>query len=83
MSFMSLMADYVRLYLMVASVTERKHALGMYYVAYSTVHGKKNTPAMAKVKQTFKIRSRQLEPVKLETAVRQTIMRAVLIQDAY
>lgn len=48
-SFMSLMADYVRLHLMVYSVGERKQALGMYYCAYSTVHGKKIGAAMAKV----------------------------------
>lgn len=49
MSFMSLMADYVRVHLVVASITERKQALGMYYCAYSTVNGKKTTPAMSKV----------------------------------
>lgn len=49
MSFMSLMADYVRVHLVVASVTERKQALGMYYLAHATVHGKKTTPAMTKV----------------------------------
>lgn len=49
MSFMSLMADYVRVHLVVASVTERKQALGMYYCAHATVNGKKITPAMTKV----------------------------------
>lgn len=49
MCFMSLMTDYVRLYLVVASVSERKQALGMYYLAYFTIHGKKATPAMTKV----------------------------------
>ena len=49
-SFMSLMADYVRLHLIVASVTERKQALGMYYCAYMALRGSKLTPAMAKVK---------------------------------
>ncbi len=49
MSFMSLMADFVRVHLVVASITERKQALGMYYCAHATVHGKKTTPAMAKV----------------------------------
>lgn len=51
MSFMSLMADFVRVHLVVASVTERKQALGMYYCAHATVHGKKTTPAMAKVRR--------------------------------
>lgn len=50
-SFMSLMADYVRLHLVVASVLERKQALGMYYCAYFTVHGKKSGTAMSKVSQ--------------------------------
>ncbi|CAM9699705.1 unnamed protein product [Pylaiella littoralis] len=49
MSFMSLMADYVRVHLVVASITERKQALGMYYCAYATVNGKKTNPAMKKV----------------------------------
>lgn len=49
MSFMSLMADYVRVHLVVASITERKQALGMYYCAHATVNGKKVTPAMTKV----------------------------------
>ena len=48
---MSLMADFVRVHLVVASVTERKQALGMYYCAHATVHGKKTTPAMAKVRR--------------------------------
>lgn len=48
-SFMSLMADYVRVHLVVASITERKQALGMYYFAHATVNGKKATPAMSKV----------------------------------
>lgn len=47
--FMSLMADYVRVHLIVASVTERKQALGMYYCAYLAVRGNTVTPAMAKV----------------------------------
>ncbi|CAM9705501.1 unnamed protein product [Ascophyllum nodosum] len=49
MCFMSLMTDYVRLHLVLASVTERKQALGMYYLAYFALHGKKVTPAMTKV----------------------------------
>lgn len=49
MSFMSLMADFVRVHLVVASITERKQALGMYYCAHTTVHGKKTTPAITKV----------------------------------
>lgn len=49
MSFMSLMADYVRLHLIVTSVTERKQALGMYYYAHATVHGRKTGVTMAKV----------------------------------
>eukprot|EP00752_Nemacystus_decipiens_P003733 g3439.t1 len=49
MSFMSLMADYVRVHLVVASITERKQALGMYYLAHATVNGKHITPAMTKV----------------------------------
>lgn len=53
MSFMSLMADYVRVHLVVASITERKQALGMYYCAHATVNGKKITPAMTKVHADF------------------------------
>lgn len=49
MSFMSLMADYIRLHLMVASVTERKQALGMYYCAHAMVHGKKPPVSISKV----------------------------------
>lgn len=51
MSFMSLMADFLRVHLVVASITERKQALGMYYCAHATINGRKHTPAMAKVRE--------------------------------
>ncbi|CAM9252727.1 unnamed protein product [Discosporangium mesarthrocarpum] len=49
-SFMSLMTDYVRLHLVVSRVEERKQALGMYFMAYSTVNrGKKPEPSYSRV----------------------------------
>ncbi|CAN0557365.1 unnamed protein product, partial [Ectocarpus sp. 12 AP-2014] len=70
MSFMSLMADYVRVHLVVASVTERKQALGMYYLAHATVHGKKNTPAMAKVNSLMSVCDNPLHGLAMEMSVK-------------
>ncbi|CAM9439416.1 unnamed protein product, partial [Hapterophycus canaliculatus] len=70
MSFMSLMADFVRVHLVVASVTERKQALGMYYSAHATINGRKHTPAMTKVNSLISLCENPLHGLASELAVR-------------